>query len=185
MVTREQLYTVEEFREYASLPENEHRRLELEDGEIIEMASSSPINTIVASRVGYFLNAHVIPTNSGHVTGADGGFKLGERNYRQPDCAFLKKERLAGKIPKNFNFAPDLAVEVVSPNEDVLKKVNEYLNAGTSIVWAIYCDEEKVYVFTLDAQKNLHGEPKGINDTLTGGDVLPNFSLPVRDIFPK
>lgn len=184
MVSQELLYTVEEFRDYASLPENEHRRLELEDGEIVEMASSSPMNTIVAGRIIHFLNAHVIPNNLGYVTVPDGGFKLAEKTNRQPDTAFIKKERLP-KIPKHFNFAPDLAVEVVSTNEDVLKKVNEYLAAGTSIVWAVYCDEEKVYVFTLDAQKNLHGEPKGINDTLTGGDVLPNFTLPVRDIFPK
>jgi Uma2 family endonuclease len=185
MVTKEHFYTVEEFLEYARLSENEHRRLELEDGEIIDMGSSRPINTIVAGRIIHFLNAHVIPNNLGYVTVPDGGFKLGERSYRQPDCAFVKKERLGGKIPKNFNLAPDLAVEIVSPSEDVLKKVNEYLNAGTSVVWAVYCDEETVYVFTLDAEKNLHGEPKRINDTLTGGDVLPKFSLPVRDIFPK
>ena len=183
MVSREQFYTIEEFLEYASLPENEHRRLELEDGEIIEMASSSPINTIVAGRIIHFLNAHVIPNDLGYVTVPDGGYKLGEHTNRQPDTAFIKKDRLP-TIPKKFNFAPDLAVEVVSANEDVLKKVNEYLGAGTSIVWAVYCDEKKVYVFTLDAQKNLLGEPKGINDTLTGGNVLPNFSLPVRDIFP-
>lgn len=184
MFTQEKLYTVQEFREFARLPENENRNLELDDGVIVEMASSRPINTIIAGRIIHFLNAHVIPNNLGWVTVPDGGFQLTPRTNRQPDAAFVSIERLP-EIPADFNLAPDLAVEVVSPNEDVLKKVNEYLGAGCKIVWTIYADEQKVYVFTLDANSNLIGVPKEISDTLSGGDVLPNFKLAVRDIFPS
>jgi hypothetical protein len=55
MVTREKLYIAQEFWEIAQLPENETRRLELEDGIIVEMASSSPLNTVIAGRIITFL----------------------------------------------------------------------------------------------------------------------------------
>ena len=183
MILREKLYTVEEFREIARLPENEHKRLELEDGIIVEMPPSKPINTVVAGRIIYFLNAYVIPNDLGLVTVPDGGFKLNTGTSRQPDVGFVPKST-AEFVPDEFDFAPALAVEVVSPSEDVFKKVNEYLSSGTSLVWAVYCDEKKVYVFTQDESGVVHSIPKGVNDVLTGGDVLPDFTLPVKDIFP-
>ncbi len=183
MILEEKLYTAEEFWEVAQLPENEGRRLELEDGVIVEMASSKPINTVIAGRVIHFLNAFVIPKNLGYVTVPDGGFELSPKTVCQPDAAFVSK-KLLPKLPSNFKLAPDLAVEIVSKNEDVLKKTNEYFRAGTQIVWAIYADEKAVYVFQLDDDSNLRGKTFGIDDILDGGDVLPGFSLPVRDIFP-
>ena len=183
MVLREKLHTVEEFREIARLPENEAKRLELEDGMIIEMVPSKPTNTVVAGRIIYFLNNHVIPNNLGVITTPDGGFKLTPNTNRQPDVAYVPMQQIE-TMPDEFDFAPALAVEVVSPNEDVFKKVNEYLDAGTRIVWAVYCEDRKVFVFTRDESGILHSEPKGKNDTLDGGDVLPNFRLAVQDIFP-
>lgn len=184
MVVAEKLYTPEEFWEIAQLPENELRRLELDEGEIVEMASSKPINTIIAGRVIYFLNAHVIPNDLGYISVPDGGYKLADKTVRQPDAAFVAKERLA-KIPRNFDFAPDLAVEVVSKNEDVLKKVNEYIRAVTRLVWAIYPDEKMVYVFHPAGAGELRMQSFGVQDTLDGGDVLPGFTLKVSEIFPK
>ena len=72
MVVKDRLYTVEEFWEIARLPENEGRRLELEDGVIVDVGASSPINTVTAMRIGYFFNAFVIPRDLGYVTGPDG-----------------------------------------------------------------------------------------------------------------
>lgn len=179
MVLREQLLTAEQFFEIARLPENKERRLELEDGVIVEMAASRPINTVIASRVGHFLNSHILPNDLGYVTSPDGGFKLASGRVRQPDVAFVSKKRYP-KLPSEFEGGPDLAIEVVSPNEDVLKKVDEYLEAGTQLVWAIYPDSKDVHVFAPQHQwKKL-----GIDDTLTGENVLPDFELPVKDIFP-
>jgi Uma2 family endonuclease len=183
MIIEQQRYTVEEFWQIAQLPENEARRLELEDGVIVEMASSSPVNTIIAGRIIYHLNAFVIPHDLGYVTVLDGGFRLAPRVTRQPDVAFIRKSRLP-VIPRHFEMAPDIAVEVVSDSEDVLKKVLEYLHAGSSFVWTVYHDVKTVYVFTLDNDKSLRGVPYGVDDMLDGGDVLAGFTLPVRAIFP-
>lgn len=183
MAVAERRYTAEEFWEIAALPENEERRLELVDGVIVDMGWSSPLNTIVGIRMATFLNVFVSAHDLGYVTGADGGFDLPNGNVRRPDAGFVSKQRLP-KIPKKFKIAPDLAVEVVSPKENILKKVYEYLDAGTRLVWAIYAEDKTVIVFQLDEHGILRGERFDINGTLNGGDVLPSFTLAVRNIFP-
>ncbi len=185
MALREKLYTAEEFFKIASLPENEEKRLELDDGAIVDMGSSSQLNTVTAMRIGYFLNAYVIPNDLGYVTGADGGFKLGEKRARISDVAFVSKSRVLRLKGTQFPFAPDLAVEVVSPDEDIFKKAREYLHAGTRLVWAVYTGEKMVYVMRLDADGSIRSVPFGIDSTLNGGDVLPGFTLSVREIFPQ
>jgi Uma2 family endonuclease len=103
---------------------------------------------------------------------------------RQPDVGFISKSRQP-ELPKQFEMAPDLAVEIVSPDEDVFKKANEYLRAGTRLVWAVYTDEQTVYVMQLDEDGALRSVVYGIQSVLDGGDVLPEFTLPVREIFPE
>ncbi|HLU10677.1 MAG TPA: Uma2 family endonuclease [Oceanobacillus sp.] len=183
MSVAERSYTADEFWEIASLPENEDRRLELEDGEIVDMGWSSPLNTIVAVRMATFINVFVLANDLGYVTGADGGFILPNGNTRRPDVGFVSKQRLSA-LPERFYLAPDLAVEVVSPNEDILKKVYEYLDSGTRLVWAIYAEDKTVIVFKFDEHNILRGERLDITGTLDGGDVLPGFTLAVKDIFP-
>jgi Uma2 family endonuclease len=181
MIVSEKLYNAGEFFEFARQPENQERRLELVNGVIVEMPPSRPINTIIAIRIAHFLSEHVMTYDNGYVTGADGGYKLSENQVRQPDAAFISKDRYP-TVPDEFDGAPDIAVEVVSPREDALGKASDYLKAGTSQVWAIYPDTKTVHVL----QKT---EPRWteltIGDVLHGGDVLPDFELAVEAIFPE
>lgn len=181
---QEKLLSAEEFFMIASAPENAERRLELEDGVIVEMAASTQQNTVTAMRIGYFLNAFVIPRNLGYVTGADGGFKLGAQRTRQPDAAFISITRHGQLQGVQFPVAPDLAVEIVSEDEDIFKKAREYLNAGTKLVWAVYTDERAVFVMTLGENGAVTSLPFTEADVLDGGEVLPGFKLLVIDIFP-
>jgi Uma2 family endonuclease len=183
MLIHEKLYTPEEFFEIAALPENEDRRLELDEGVIVEMTSSR-LNTVTAVRIIHFLTNFVIPNDLGLVTGADGGFKLAGGNVRRPDVGFISKDHGVKLVGIAFNLAPDLAVEIVSPDEDVFKKANEYIAAGTRIVWAVYAEDKVVYVIRPTDDGELRVQKLGIDETLDGGDVLSGFKLPVRDIFP-
>lgn len=183
MAISERHYTAEEFFDYAALPGNEDKRLELDDGAVVEMAPSSPLNTVIAIRIATFINLWVMQHDLGYVTGADGGFKLGAKLVRQPDVGFISKARLPS-IPRRFEIPPDLAVEVVSEDEDIFRKAREYLHAGVRRVWAVYADEKVVYVMTLNEQGGILSLPFGVDDTLDGGDLLPGFRLLVRDIFP-
>lgn len=184
MTVQEKLYTAEEFWEFTQLPENDGLRFELEDGVIIEMAAPSQENTVTAARIIYFLNHYVIPNDLGYVTAPDGGFKLTSGRVRQPDAAFLAKTKHPRLEGNQFKIAPDLAVEIVSPDEDIFKKTREYLHSGTKCVWAVYVDEKVVYVFQLNADGSLSSRPYGLDDVLDGEDALPGFTLPVQDIFP-
>ena len=179
MVITQKTYTADEFFEIARSPENEDRRLELEHGVIVEMPPSRPVNTVIAVRMARFLGNYVDENNLGYVTGADGDFKLAENQVRQPDAAFVSKERY-DSLPDEFEGGPDIAVEVISPREDALGKASEYLEAGTKLVWAIYPEQKKVHVLQKDQPRWVE---LTIEDTLTGGDALPGFEIAVKDIF--
>jgi Uma2 family endonuclease len=102
----------------------------------------------------------------------------------KPDAAFVREDRLPpqGERDGVYRFAPDLAVEVVSPTDryvDVMEKVELYLDAGVPLVWLIESRRQSVTVFAGRA------EPHRLTDAdiLDGSDVLPDFRLPVRQIF--
>ncbi len=179
----QKLYTVEEFEQYVSLPENQDRRLELEDGMIVELAPSSFLNTVTEGRIIYYLNAVIIPGNLGHLTVPDGGFRLSPSRVRQPDIGFISSShglKVEGVV---IPITPDLAVEVVSPDEDVFKRAKEFIRAGTRIVWAVYAEDRTIAVFTPAEGSEFRIRELTVNDTLDGGDVLPGFSIPVAQIF--
>jgi Uma2 family endonuclease len=188
MILREKLYTAAEFWVIEQLPENADKRLELIDGVIVEMASSSQKNTVVAGRVIYFLNAFVIPRDLGYVSGADGGYTVDVKNAYQPDAGYISKVRHPQLEGIAFPIAPDIAVEVISPSEsskNVMKKVLRYIQGGSRLVWTMYADDETVYVWQLGDDGEMRWRVLSGDDVLDGGDVLPGFSIKVSEIFPK
>ena len=75
-------------------------------------------------------------------------------------------------------------LEVVSPNDlawEVDMKVTEYLQAGVRLVWVFYPDTRTVWVSRADGQ----AARLGASETLSGADVLPGFTCPVADVFPR
>jgi len=97
---------------------------------------------------------------------------------------FVRKERLpSGRLPEGFlTVVPDLVVKVVSPRDNAAnleRKLNEYREAGVSLIWVIYPDPRNAIVL-----RPLQGrEELGRNGTLNGGEVLPGFSCSLVDLF--
>ncbi len=183
MTVGTQPITAEEFERLALLPENADRRLELIGGDIVEVVSNN-YSSIVASRISFFIQLYLMQHGvAGYVTGADGGYCVGDERYI-PDVAFVSKSRQPAPSRDAYNaIAPDLAVEVLSPSDqqDVLRlKIVNYLAAGTT-VWVVNPDNQTVEVYTPGQRAYRLGSA----DTLTGGDLLPGFALPVKDIFPQ
>jgi Uma2 family endonuclease len=90
-----------------------------------------------------------------------------------------------GSLPTNGPFygAPDLAVEILSPDDRmtrVQRKVRFYLANGVRLLWLIDPDNRIVTVMSTPDQSLVLTE----DDELDGGDVLPGFRVPVRDILP-
>ena len=134
------------------------------------------INVTVA--VANFVRAHGL----GILYGAETGFVLARDpdTVRAPDFAFTRAER--GEPPERgfVPGAPDLAVEVLSPDDRpgyVREKVAEWLEAGTVAVWVVDPRERTVTVH--EQATTVFGEA----DTLAGGDLLPGLALPVREFF--
>lgn len=114
------------------------------------------------------------------------GFPGSPRLVRKPDVAFVRYGRFPEEKlpPGHAHLAPDLAAEVVSPNdtyEEVDEKIEEYLRAGVRLVWIISPHNHTVRVYRLNGSSTSLRD----NDELDGEDVLPGFRSPVRDLFPQ
>ncbi len=184
MAVQEKLYTVEDLWRLSH--EADGKRYELDEGELIEMAPTGDIHGIVALWIGYLLVSYVKAHDLGKVTAAETGFILAKNPEvtRAPDVAFIAKARLVPLTGGYFPLAPDLAVEVVSPSEGAAylrRKADQYLQAGTRLVWVVYPETRLVDVY----RPNQPTLTFKIDDTLDGGDVLPGFTLPVRSLFEE
>jgi Uma2 family endonuclease len=181
MTVQEKLYTADDLW---AMP-GEGKRYELVKGEIIEMAGTGGVHTVLEARMARLLGNFVDEHDLGYVTGASGAYRLSSDpdTVRIPDAAFIGKARMPSPLPEKFiPAAPDLAVEIVSPGDSALEireKVLEYLQAGTRLVWVIYPEVQSADVFT--AVNAWHVVDK--NGALEGGEVLPGFSLPLQTVF--
>jgi Uma2 family endonuclease len=158
---------------------------ELVRGVIVEMTPAGNLHGIIALEIGFLLRTYVKAHDLGYVTAAETGFVLSAEpaTVRAPDVGFIAKARMPQPIPeKYFPGAPDLAVEVISPGDsatDTRDTVLDYLRAGTRLVWIIYPTLRSADVYRSTETAQLVNS----DGTLDGGDVLPGFTLPLRDVF--
>jgi Uma2 family endonuclease len=172
--------TVEEFDKIAALAENADKRLEFIAGEVIEVVTNNYASEI-AARILTEIGVYVKGRQLGRVTGADGGYRVSGERYI-PDVAFISKARQPEPSHEAYNArAPDLAVEVISPSDtpvNITDKVANYLAAGT-VVWVVYPDKQQAKVY----EPGLPVKTVTIDGALEGGNVLPGFSLPLKEVF--
>ncbi|MEO1290293.1 MAG: Uma2 family endonuclease [Chloroflexota bacterium] len=180
MVLQERILTVAEFDDFVRLPDHGDTQFELIDKQVCSKKStikSSQIAMTLGILVGAFVREHGL----GYITGADGGYQVSGQRYI-PDVAFVSKARQAEPSDETYSsIAPDLAIEVVSPTDssaNVRIKLTNYLNAGT-VVWIVDPSAKTVEVYTPEKSPKKLSE----KDTLSGGDVLPDFAVIVKEIF--
>lgn len=145
---------------------------------------SSWVATRIVSRLERFCEEHKI----GWALSADSGYQCFPHDpgmVRRPDASFIKTGRFPGNVlPKGWaKVPPDLAVEVVSPNDLVYKleeKLSDYRKVGVPLVWVIYPETRTVMVYRRD------GSISRLQDDgeLSGEDVVPGFRCPIREILP-
>ena len=114
----------------------------------------------------------------GVVYAAETGFTLARDpdTVRAPDIAFIRRARLPDPEPPGFpDLAPDLVVEVLSPGDrpgEVLAKVGDWLNSGTSLVWVLDPERRQARVYRQDGTEALVTG----NAALSGENLLPGFA---------
>lgn len=174
--------TRDEFYAIADLPENNEKILEFINGEIVEKMVSH-IPAVIAINIAAEIKVFVKPRDLGDVTGADGCYDMPNGDMLCPDVAFIAKARLTEVPRREAPVPPDLAVEVKSPADTYLgtrDKARLYLAAGVRLVWLVFPEKQFIEVYAPGKDVDI----LSLNDTLTGGDVLPGFTLAVKDVFP-
>jgi Uma2 family endonuclease len=182
-VATEARYTPEDL---LAMPDG--KGFELIDGRLVERemgAESSRVGTRLSSRLDRFCEDHDL----GIVWAADNGFQCFPHDpdmVRRPDVSFVKRGRLPGDVePKGWvKIPPDLAVEVVSPNDRVYEldaKLADYRKVSVLLVWVINPELRTATIYRADGSVRILFE----DDELSGEDVIPGFRCPLREILPK
>ena len=182
MVVQSQLITAEDL---LRMPDDGFR-YELVRGELRKMTPAGHQHGRIAINVTLPLAQHVRAHNLGTVYAAETGFRLAADpdTVRAPDVAFIRRDRVeaVGDVQGYWPGAPDLAVEVISPSDtytEVEEKLFDWLDAGARLVIAVNPRQHTVTVYRSRADIVQLTE----DDTLDGGDVVPGWSLPVREVF--
>jgi Uma2 family endonuclease len=159
------------------------KQIELVNGkqEVKEMAGAkhSGVGTRIIIKLGIYLETNKL----GRVYGPDATFTFGE-NERMPDVSFVSSSRIPpeGEPITKWEIAPDLAVEIVSPNDLFVKvrdKIREYFKAGVKQVWLITPQEKTITIYNTPTTSIVLSE----NETLTCNELLSGFSCPLSEIF--
>ncbi len=180
-VTADELLTMPDRDEHGN-----YCLLELVRGEVRRMSPTGGTHGYICFELGREIGTFIKAHDLGMGFSAETGF-LVERNPDSviaADIAFVSKERLKGveNFDKFIPFAPDIAVEVLSPSNTVREmeeKVDLYFGAGSRIVWIISPKRRTVSVYTAPLEVKILSE----RDTLDGGDVLPGFSYELSKLF--
>jgi Uma2 family endonuclease len=166
---------------------------ELVEGRLVRMPASGGEASNIAIRLAIALGGFVEAHDLGRVTGADGEYDLTQpgdaaETALAPDLAFVLAERVPPRTSPEYrrawHLAPDLVVEVVSPNQyrpEMAAKVQRYLVAGVRLVWVVWPRYEQVDVWRPGADQP--AQTLGIGGTLDGLDVLPGFTYPLGRLF--
>lgn len=180
MTTASHLVTAEEL---LAMPRGEP--CELVAGEVVMLTHPVYEHGEIVGTVGSLMRAHAARSKLGKVIGRV-GFVLSRDpdTVRAPDVAFVRQDRQPKERAKYFPGAPDLAVEVVSPSDrlaDVDDKTQQWLAAGTPLVWVVWPVTRSVTVHRAgQAPRILHEQ-----DAITGEDVLPGFECRVAEFFEE
>src|SRR5512135_1254495 len=160
---------------------------ELIDGQLVEREPMGQLSDAVAFRVGRMVGNFVDEHRLGLMNCAQGSYQIfpdDPDKVRIPDVSFTSRQRLPdrGADDGHGKVAPDLVVEVISPNDravDVSIKVQDFLAAGVRLVWVVNPYSRDVQVY----RANRPWSFLQTSDTLDGEDVLPGFRCQIEALF--
>jgi len=174
--------------EMQALPEEGFNH-EVVDGELVMSPKNDFVHGFISARLSAALLAFVQTERLGAVLDSSTGFWMKNRNCRAPDISFISRARLEalGFRPSTrlfFPGAPDLAVEVLSPNNtrgEIDERLNDFFTSGSLLAWIIDPQAQSVEVCrSLTARRLI-----GAGGFLEGEDILPGFRYPIANLFKE
>lgn len=155
------------------------------DGQMLEKPVSLKSSAVAVKLIAQ-LSVYVDKQQLGAVFESEASyqFTVGKRKQvRKPDVSFISQARLPAELPDGHSpIAPDLAIEVISPNdeaEDIENRLSELLAAGTSLFWIVYPKTRSVWVLRQDGT----GARLTENQDLSGETVVPGFTCRIASLF--
>lgn len=168
--------------------------LAMPDGDGYELLDGIPVEKNVGAQsdeialgIGSFLRDFVLTHKLGRVFGSQTGYRCFPNRpirVRRPDVSVVLHGRLPnGVVPEgDISIPPDLAVEVISPNdtfEEIEEKVADYFSAGVKLVWIVSPKSRTVLVRRPDNTAAVVPE----SGELVGESVIPGFACKVANLF--
>ncbi len=171
------LMTVDEFARMAT---GETEDYELVEGELVPMPSGTPMHGEIRGRLESLIRAYLRRNRIGR-TIAEVDCQIATSVVRRPDLSIFLGVQATTIDPNRVPvpFAPDIAVEILSPSEtamDVNKKVLEYIAAGTQEVWVVDTATTEIFIRRQSTIGLLRG------DQALETPLLPGFSVPVSEL---
>lgn len=176
-------YSAEEFAWLA-----DHSGYELVDGQLREKGMGAQ-SSWIARELSAALTRYLESRAAGDLFDSECGYQCFPHRpnlVRKPDVSFVKSGRLPNdELPLGWiRIAPDLAVEVISPNEtafNVEAKIEEYLRVGVRLIWVVSPATRTVNVYRLDGSVTRLLETQALD----GEDVLPGFRYDLTLLFRR
>jgi len=187
MATQERIYTVDDVWRLERQANKPTEKYYLIDGELCVKMSPSQRHSEIANLIAHYLTGFVLERGLGRVTIECGYHPPDNRKLLMlPDVAFEGLPRAA--LPSRLTYVPympDLAVEIISPSQSwaqTRRKAQRYLHHGTALAWLIDPESKTAEVWQRGTEQR---ERIDLDGELPGGDVLPGFSLPLRQLFSE
>jgi Uma2 family endonuclease len=164
----------------------ERRLCELIDGVLVEIAYGFRESVIGASLTSEFVG-YSESTDRGITLGAGMAYRLRPGCVRRPSVSFVLWERFPGrKLPKEEipDLAPDLAIQILRPGNterEMGRALQDYFAAGTQRVWLIDARAESAATYSSPTRRRRIDK----DQSLTGGDLLPGFKMPLKQLFAR
>jgi len=181
----QRIWTEEELQ---ALPEDGYTH-EIVNGELVMSPKNNFQHGDICIRLSFALESFNRAHKLGVVLDSSTGFWMKNRNCRAPDISFIPKERLKRlgfrrHTRQFFPKAPDLAVEILSPNNtraEMDERLADFFASGTQLAWIIHPQEQFVEICHSPVQRKILGS----GAVLDGEQLLPGFQYPIADLFKE
>ncbi len=155
-------------------------------GQIIIMSPTTYLTGKRNNRILFQLNLWNEKYKLGDTVDSDTGFYLANGAMRNPDAAWISKEKLA-TVPKaeldSFpHLCPEFIIELKSKSDslsELKNKMQEWMDNGCQLGWLVDADNEVVYIYESGKEIRTHSD---FNTPLTGSPLLPGFELILSEL---